>query len=390
MKQLARYTVTIFVTLGVLLLLWQFRSAVALFILSLFVAATLRPLIARLIERKIPAAAARTFVFLTLILILIIPFIVFGNGLLEEVQHLGDRLTLSYELNFVRWQAGSDFEKTLTTWLPRPDDLYETMAGDGGAVFFNGLFGATQGVLGFLGGLLLVFLLSLYWSSDQDHFERLWLSLLPASKRMQARDTWRAIESAIGGYLRSGFLQSTLAAFFIGGGMALLDAPYPILAGVAAAIAWLIPLAGAALIILFVLAQGYTISLGLGAAAAIYTLLVLCFLEFIVEPRFYDRNRYSSLLVILLMWPMASLLGLPGLILAPAFAAALQLLLRQLLQPNPIAKRRVQVANLESRYDKLYDAFSNHTGEPYPPEIANILDRLSNLLQQTKTTLRES
>lgn len=390
MKQLARYTVTIFVTLGVLLLLWQFRSAVALFILSLFVAATLRPLIARLVEHKIPAAAARTCVFLVLLLVLVLPFIVFGNGLLEEIQHLGDRLTLHYELNFVRWQAGSDFERALTTWLPRPDDLYETMTGDGGTVFFNGLFGATQGVLGLLGGLLLVFLLSLYWSSDQDHFERLWLSLLPASKRMQARDTWRAIESAIGGYLRSEFLQSALAALLIGGGMGLLGTPYPILGGIVAAIAWLIPLAGAALIILFVLAQGYTISLGLGVAAAIYALLVLCFLEFVVEPRFYDRSRYSSLLVILLMWPMASLLGLPGLILAPTFAAALQILLRQLLQPNPIAKRRVQVASLESRYDKLYDAFSNHTGEPYPPEIANILHRLSHLLQQTKTTLRES
>lgn len=390
MKQLARYTITIFVTLGVLLLLWQFRSAVALFVLSLFVAATLRPLIVRFVARKIPAAAARTLVFLTLILILVIPFLAFGNGLLQEIQHLGDRLTLSYELNFVRWQARSDFEKTLTTWLPRPDDLYETMTGDGGAVFFNGLFGATQGVLGLLGGLLLVFLLSLYWSSDQDHFERLWLSLLPASKRMQARDTWRAIESAIGGYLRSEFLQSALAALLIGGGMALLGTPYPILGGIVAAIAWLIPLVGAALIILFVFAQGYTISLGLGAAAAIYALLVLCFLEFIVEPRFYDRNRYSSLLVILLMWPMASLFGLPGLILAPTFAAALQILLRQLLQPNPIAKRRIQVANLETRYDKLYEAFSNHTGEPYPPEIANILNRLANLLQQTKTTIRES
>lgn len=389
MKQLAGTTAVILATLGVLLLVWQFRAVVLLFVLSLFAAAMTRPVIAQLTRWGLPAAAARILFFLALLLILILPFVFFGAQLLDEIQHLADRLALAYEMNFARWQVGSDFEQALTLRLPRPTELYEAMTGNEGELFFTSLFGATQNVLGTLGGLLLVFLLSIYWSSDQAHFERLWLSLLPAGRRIQARNTWRAIEAAIGGYLLSEFSQSILAAFLIGGGLALLGVPYPLLAAVVAAIAWLIPLAGAFVIAALVFALGYSVSLSLAFIALGYAVVVLCFLEFVVEPRFYNRQRYSSLLVIVLMWPMAGIFGLLGLIFAPTLAAAVQLLLRHLIQPSSSNGERVQIAQLESRYDKLHHFFSSRVGDAYPPEIANILNRLSELLQETKTTIRE-
>jgi predicted PurR-regulated permease PerM len=232
-----------------------------------------------------------------------------------------------------------------------------------------------------------VFLLSIYWSSDQAQFERLWLSLLPAGRRIRARDTWRAIEAAIGGYLLSEFFQSILAALLIGGGLALLGVPYPLLAGVVAAIAWLIPLAGAVVITVLAFVLGYSVSLSIALVATGYAIIVLCFLEFVVEPRFYNRQRYSSLLVILMMWPMAGIFGLPGLIFAPTLAAAVQLFLRHFIQPYSSSGQRVQIAQLETRYDKLQHAF--RTEQSYTPEIANILTRLSTLLKQTKTTIRK-
>jgi hypothetical protein len=43
--------------------------------------------------------------------------------------------------------------------------------------------------------MLLLTALSLYWSLDQQRFERLCLSLLPAETRVYARDSWRELEN---------------------------------------------------------------------------------------------------------------------------------------------------------------------------------------------------
>ena len=54
MKRLALYVVVIAVTIAGLVLVWQFRSVLILLILSLMVAAALRPSAEFLIARRVP------------------------------------------------------------------------------------------------------------------------------------------------------------------------------------------------------------------------------------------------------------------------------------------------------------------------------------------------
>ena len=390
MRRLASYTVIVLATLGALLLLWQFRQVVALFILSLLAAAMLRPLIAWLVEQGLPAAAARALVFSLLLVGLGLLFSLFTGPLVRELQQLTDQLTLNYEVIFARWVVGTNWQQALVAHLPHPAALYEAVTGTDGILLLQTVFGVTQSVLGAAAGFLLVLVLSHYWSSEQDRFERLWLSLLPAGQRVRARNTWREIETAIGTYLNSEGLQSLLAAFLLGGGMALLGVPYPALLGLMAGIAWLIPLAGALVILAVTFLAGFTASLALAILACLYALGVLCLLEFVVEPRLFNSQRYSSLLIILCMWPMAQWFGLGGLILSPPLAAAAQLFVRQLLIPQANNPKGVQIITLEKRYHEVYRIFADHGGEPYPPEIGNILERLDTLIQQSKTTLSEA
>ena len=388
MRRLASYTAIILATLGVLLLLWQFREVVALFILSLLAAAMIRPVIAWLVEKGVPAAAGRTLVFLGILISLGLALYFLAGQLVRELQELTDELTLTYEVTYARYVMGTDFQQAMTSRLPHPTTLYEAVAGSNGTPFIQTVFGATQNVLLGAGGFFLVLILSIYWSSEQDRFERLWLSLLPASKRVRARNGWREIETAIGNYLNSEFLQSLLAALLIGVGLALFGVPYYVLLGLISGLAWLVPLAGAILIIVATFLAGLTVSPALAIGAALYALAVLSLLEFVVEPRLFNSNRYSSLMIILFMWPMATWFGLGGLILAPPLAAATELLLRQLIQPERQPHKEIELASLEKRYYELSQVFANQRpDETNPPEINNILERLHTLIQQTKTTV---
>ncbi|MBP8001078.1 MAG: AI-2E family transporter [Chloroflexi bacterium] len=389
MRRLASYTAIVLATLGVLLLLWQFRQVVTLFVLSLLAAAMIRPLIIWLVARELPAAAARTLVFVGLLAGLGLLFYFLAGPLVGELQQLTNQLTLAYEVTFARWVIGTNWQQSLTARLPQPTALYEALTGTDGILLLQTVFGVTQSILGAAAGFFLVLILSHYWSSEQDRFERLWLSLLPASQRVRARNTWREIETAIGTYFNSEFLQSLLAAFMIGGGMALLGVPYPVLLGLIAGIAWLVPLAGALVIVGVAFLAGFTVTLGLALLAFLYTLAVLCLLEFVVEPRLFNSQRYSSLLIILFMWPMAFWFGLGGLILAPPLAAAVELFVRQWLTPEPNNYKGREIVTLEKRYHEVYQVLGDHNNEAYTPEIDNILARLATLIQQSKMTLTE-
>ena len=100
------------------------------------------------------------------------------------------------------WLEGSSFQQALVAQLPPPSKLFEALTGDQGQLVLPAVLGLTQGIGGVVSGAFIVLFLSIYWSINQIHFERLWLSLLPSDQRKQARDIWRTIELDLGAYIR--------------------------------------------------------------------------------------------------------------------------------------------------------------------------------------------
>jgi hypothetical protein len=97
---------------------------------------------------------------------------------------------------------------------------------------------------------------------------------------------------------------------------------------------WLLPLVGGLLAVLATLALtafgGPLVAVG----AVLCTSAVLALMEFVVERRLYPRERYGSVLVILINIVMVEAIGLPGLLVAPPLAAAIQIALSQWLRPT--------------------------------------------------------
>jgi predicted PurR-regulated permease PerM len=98
--------------------------------------------------------------------------------------------------------AGSAFQETLAARLPPPSQLIEAVTGDQGQLVLPAIIGVSQSLGSLASASVIILFLSLYWSINQIHFERLWLSLLPSGQRKQARGIWRTVEPDIGRHLR--------------------------------------------------------------------------------------------------------------------------------------------------------------------------------------------
>ncbi|MDO9065967.1 MAG: AI-2E family transporter, partial [Chloroflexota bacterium] len=276
--------------------------------------------------------------------------------------------------------SGPGIVGVLSQALPPLEQLYVVASSATGAGGIASFLGATTGLLDVVSKLFLILILSIYLSVDYIRFERLWLSLLPVKQRERARAMWTALESGLGAYLRSEIVQSVLAAIVLGLIYAAIGVQYPVALAVAAALAWLIPLLGALLILILVIAVGLLSGPVTAAAAALCTLLVLLALEYLVQPRLVGARRFSSLLIILVMMAMASVAGLVGLLVAPPLAAAIQIILEQML-PTFSERPAVAAIQLQERLAAARAVLASMP-EPAAPEVTSMLDRLSQLVDK--------
>jgi predicted PurR-regulated permease PerM len=385
MKRLAWYTVVILFTLGVLALLWQFRLGLALFLFSLAIAAVVRPVIDRLARRGIPHGLAILLAYLFSLLLVILPIWLAGGAFGRELQQVTDSFASTYNWFKATGENGSEFQRMLAARLPPIDALYEGIAGERGAALVENILGVASGLFGFLSNSVIALVLSIYWSADRIHFERLWLSLLPAGQRTRARQIWRDIETGVGSYIRSELVQSLLAAILLGLIYWALGLEYPTLLAIIGALAWLIPWVGAVLALAPAFLVGYAVSLPLGIAAAVVTLLVLVVLETVVEPRLFNRRRFSSLLIVIVLIAMADAFGLAGVLFAPPLAAAIQIFFRHVLsQPSvePLADPALQIANLKMRLEQVREMTAG-LEEP-TPHLESMTDRLEKLVKEAE------
>ena len=364
MKRLAWFTLVMLATFTLALLFWEFRVAVLLFVLSLVVAATVRPLVDRFAARGLPRGLALLLTYAICIGGVIALVVILSGPLLTDLQQLTKNVASSYEQMKTQWPTGTPFQQTLAQQPPSTDDLYQLFTGS----LPQTVLGITLGAFDLLGQLMIVLVLSVYWSADQEHFKRLWLSLLPFERRARARLIWQTLESGLGAYLRSQVIQTVLAVILLGLGYQLLGLQYPVALALIGAIGWLIPWVGLLLAVIPALWVGLSSSLALGLLAAAFTIGVLCFLEFVVEPRLFNRRRFSSLLVVIVVLVLVDEYGLIGILLAPPLAAAIQILAGQLMRSTTTAKATLAqpISTLQANFAAVQSVLAAETVPPGP------------------------
>ena len=390
-RRAAGAAAVVFGTLALVYLVWVFRQAVILFVFSLAVAAAARPVVEWLALRGWRRSFALLFVYAVFLGGLGAILWAFGSSLLVELQQLADTLARDYDRIWAEWPTGTEVQQNIVRQLPAPADLYESFSPERQNSAMQGLMGVTIGSATFIGQLVTIIILSIYWSIDQVHFERLWLSLLPVESRARSRDVWRYIERDFGSYVRSEVLQSILVALLLGLGLWAMGVRYPTLLAIFGALAWLIPWLGGVLAVLPIVLAALSGGVMLAVFASLFTVAVLVLMEFFIEPRFIRRRRFSPLLTILLIIALVEPFGLLGFLVAPPLAAALELVFRYNLQARttPVSVETAErLASLRERMAQMRQTIDAQE-EPLEPQMANLLARLDGLIDRSEEALKK-
>lgn len=384
-RPLARFGAAVLTTVLALVALWQFRGVVVIVLLSLALAVALRPLVNQLVKGRLVTRGAWLLLYLATLGGVGCLLFFTGETIINELQQVAQTVAAQDAWRLPPWLEGSAFQLALVARLPAPSQLFAAVTGDQGQLVLPTLLGVTQGLGSVVSGALVVLLLSLYWSSNQIHFERLWLSLLPAEQRSQVRDMVWTIELDIGAYLRGQVVQSLLVGLLFSLGYWLLGSPYPALLALTGALLCLIPVMGAPLALLTPALVGLLTSLQVSVLTGCYTLAVLIGVELWVKPRLFKRNLHNPMLTVLLLVALADVFGLLGILVAPPLSIVCQILWDRLVSHRATAGTAGQLSDLQERLVRVQAAVAG-MAEP-PPLVTSTVTRLTQLLEQAEPIL---
>ncbi len=390
MKRYAAITAAVLATLATLLALWQLRGALLLFFLSLGVAAALRPMVDRLESLRWPRLAALAVTYLATLAMLASLAMVASGPLMTDLERLEHDAETAFAHARNTWPDRGPVARKLVQLLPAGEGLASTAADGRWLASLPTLLGFTRGFFEIVVNTIVMAVLSLYWSIDRVHFERLWLSLLAVDHRTAARDAGRTVEIEVGAYLRSEAIQCIAAGVFLGLGYSAMSFPYPVLLAVCSAAAWLVPWGGVVIALAFAAAlslptlilRGQEALWNAALPAMIATVFVLSFLELVVEPRLFDRRRYNALLIVLVVIVLTESFGIAGLLLGPPLAAAIQTIGGSWLRWRAVAQSQPLPA--PALAERVATLRASLAAEDAPPELVSLVDRLSTLVRETR------
>ena len=383
MKRVAWFAIAVFFTLTLVALLWRFHVQAGLLIFAVLIAAAVRPAATYLTARGVPYVASLLIIYLAGIVLVATMFSLLSVAFVREMQ-LGTN--------------------SLIAGLWRADPA---LAGAGRAAAGNrrtatggrpiaGRRSGRRKCGGHGAGRDRIVLRYGGQSGDRHSRQHLLGRRLRVAgthvavaatgrERVRARLIWDDIETQVGAYIRSESVQVFLAILLLEIGFTLLHMPFKTALSVLGGVLWLIPLAGGPLALIPVILLGLSQGVVYALVATLYTTAVFCLLEFVVQPRMVRLPRASSVLIVIFLLALSDLLGVVGLLIAPALAVATQIILQGLFPAAPVARTEPQVTSEElgnkirterARIDSIDGRGS--------PELASMLQRVDCLIEDVE------
>jgi predicted PurR-regulated permease PerM len=374
-------------TLLILVVFWQFRIAIIYVFISLTLAAVVRPLSTRLIGKRLIKRILWTLAYIIAFLGFFFLIFLSFRFALAELQTLTEELSVRDVWVFPDWLVGTTFQSTILNWLPPPSDLFHAFTGDKGQLILPTLFSIVKNIGSIIAAVVVILILSIYWSINQIHFERLWLSLLPIDQRKQARGIWRNVEPEVGAYVRNQVMLSVVAGMLLGVGYWLLGSQYPIFMALAGAAACMIPVVGLPLALVPPLLVGLITSTQLSLFTTLYAFIIMVLLVVFIKPRFFRLRWNNPLPTLVLLLVLADAFGVIGIIVAPPISAVCQILWSRLVSHRLPSGAAANISDLKERELQLREKISTLTGEP-PPLITSSLEKLSDLISNAEPLLQ--
>jgi predicted PurR-regulated permease PerM len=183
-----------------------------------------------------------------------------------------------------------------------------------------------------------VFLLAYYWLAERSTIKRAVLRLVPPARAGRVNATWLAVEAKLGGWVRGQLLVMLALGVMAGIAYTVLGLPNPVLLGVLAGVAEMIPLVGPFLAFL----PALLVAVAVDPTKVLFLVPIAIVIQQIegnlLIPRIMSHAVGVSPLTVILGILIGSIVYGPlGAFLAVPIAAAVQVILEEIvptLQPH--------------------------------------------------------
>jgi predicted PurR-regulated permease PerM len=207
--------------------------------------------------------------------------------------------------------------------------------GDTVMQLFGGLLGAGKAVVSGFVSTVTVLVLTLYFLASLHTIAEAGYRLVPASRRPRVRSLGDEIIRRIGGYVAGQVAVATINGVLTFILLTILSVPYSIVLAISVAILGLIPLVGATLGAVIVVLVGLSQSWQTGVGIAVYYLIYQQVENYVIAPRIMARTvSVPGAVALIAALAGATLLGILGALIAIPIAAAILLLIQEVVVPR--------------------------------------------------------
>ena len=329
------------VTIGALLALTMLQalaSASAVFILiiiSIFLAAGLNPAVMFFQNRGLNRVASVGMVMASVLLfvaafiaIAVPPLIDQGNQLLDNAPALIKDLNNNAFINDLNNKYG-----VIDSLQTKIDSLIKD--GQFAITAFGGVIGVGKAVVSGLVSTITILVLTLYFLASLPQVINIGLRFVPATRRDRVSKLTNAIVGRIGSFVGGQAIIAALAAVFILIMGLIIGMPYPGPLAMVVLICGFIPLVGHFIGMTIVTVVSLTDSLTTAAIALGAYIFYVQIENYVITPRIMRKSlAIPGLVTIIAALLGASLLGLVGGLLAVPIAAAVLLILDEVVFPR--------------------------------------------------------
>ena len=306
-----------------------------LILIALFLAMGLNPAVEALRRKNLSRATAVAIIFTSVIAFVIFfalvvapPVVSQGTQLINKAPQLLNDLTNNQVISKLNEQYG-----TIDTLQAK----LESVTSNGTLLIstFGGVLGVGKSILSGFFSFLTVLVLTLYFITSLPQAVNLGLSLVPASRRERVGRLTQAIIGRVGSFVGSQIIIAIMASIFVLFLSIVLGLPSPIAIAMIILVCGLIPLVGHFIGASIVTVIALTQSVPIGVIAFVAYVVYVQVENYVVTPRIMKKTMsVPGAVTIIAALIGSSLLGLVGGLLAVPVAAAIILILDEVVIPR--------------------------------------------------------
>jgi predicted PurR-regulated permease PerM len=306
-----------------------------LILIALFLATGLNPAVEAIRSRGVSRVTAVTIIFVSVIAFVIFfawvvvpPVVSQGSQLINSLPSLLQDLKSNATINRLNEQFAiiDTLQAKLREFTEDGTLLVST---------FGGVIGVGRSVISGTFSALTILVLTLYFITSLPQMVKLGVRLAPASRRDRVAKLTNAIIARIGSFVGAQIFIAFMAAIFVVVLGILLGLPSPVAIAMVVFVCALVPLIGHFLGSAVVTIIALTVSIPVGVIALITYIVYVQIENYIVTPRIMKKTlEVPGAVTIVAALIGSSLLGLVGGLLAVPVAAAIILILDEVVYPR--------------------------------------------------------